>query len=49
MIIEYAGFKYICTPTGDGVEIVPTPGQHPATGKEKHIRAAREEYERRQS
>jgi hypothetical protein len=34
----YAGFTYIVTPNG----LVPAPGQHPAAGKAKHIRAAEE-------
>jgi len=38
---EYAGFIYL---VGDNHEMMPLPGQHPAAGKEKHRRAAREAY-----
>jgi SNF2 family DNA or RNA helicase len=37
--VEYAGFRY--TLGSDG-RAVPVPGQHPAAGKDKHIRAASE-------
>lgn len=43
--VEYAGFKYDITEDGDGgFTVTPLPGQHRAVNKDKHRRAALEEY-----
>ena len=41
---EYAGFRYIVYRNSIGVpeNMVPVEGQHPAAGRDKHRRAARE-------
>lgn len=43
--VEYAGFRYDITEDGDGgFTVTPLPGQHPAVNKDKHKRAALDEY-----
>jgi hypothetical protein len=44
-IYEYAGFRYFLIFRENGQLIMdPVPGQHPAAYKEKHRRAAAEQY-----
>lgn len=40
-VFEYAGFRYAM---GEDGQASPLPGQHPAAGKERHIRAAQDEF-----
>lgn len=43
-VYEYAGFQYDVYKVGIGVELRPVPGQHQAAQKERHVRAARDQY-----
>lgn len=43
-LYEYAGFMYEVHQTFTGLKLRAFPGQHPAAAKEKHLRAAEEEY-----
>jgi len=43
---EYAGFEYTLGENTHGEPVmIPVPGQHPAASKDKHCRAALEEYQ----
>lgn len=45
MIYEYAGFQFEIETEHGRTIATPLPGQHPAAYKEKHARAAVEQYE----
>jgi hypothetical protein len=43
-VYEYAGFMYLIHKQDGKISMEPVPNQHPAASKEKHIRAAVEQY-----